>query len=208
MWKAAEKGLLNVYAPQDDGKKRKLRLDICSYLSTSSKLFCLMGDFNSVRNEEERRGCTVHKRRAADFNAFIKATDLQELHKGGRRFTWVGQGGLKLSKLDRFLLSRELLDLWTDLAVVALERCFTDHCPIILKTSNANFGPIPFRFFNQWIDKEGFKDMVAESWNTELCTGSASFSLKEKLKALKKTIKVWKESSWEVGDKELKEAKK
>lgn len=75
--------ILNVYAPQDDVEKRKLWVDICSYLSTSSKLFCLMGDFNLVRNEEERFGCIFHKRRASDFNSFIKVTDLQELHMGG-----------------------------------------------------------------------------------------------------------------------------
>lgn len=59
--------LINVYAPQDDGAKRKLWLDICSFLATSLKLFCLIGYFNSVRFEEERLGCTFHQRRAADF---------------------------------------------------------------------------------------------------------------------------------------------
>lgn len=130
-WKGCSQTLsiINVYAPQDDSDKRKLWLDICSYLSNSSKLFCLMGDFNSVRNEGERFGCTFHQRREENFNAFIKVTDLQELHMGGRRFTWIGPGGLKLSKLDRFLMSRELSEIWIDMAVVALDRCFSDHCP-------------------------------------------------------------------------------
>lgn len=91
---------LNVYAPQGDREKRMLWLDICSYLASSSKLFCLMGDFNTVRREDERFRCMFHNRRSYDFNAFISAVDLQEFYMGGRRFTWVGQGGLKLSKLD------------------------------------------------------------------------------------------------------------
>lgn len=141
--------IINVYVPQDDGQKRQLLLDICSYLSTSSKLLYLTGDFNSVRNEDERFGCAFHKRRATDFNAFIKVTDTQEPHMGGRRYTWISQGGLKLSKLDCFLVSRELTDIRTDLAVVALDRSFPDHCPILLKTSKADFRPLPFRFFNK-----------------------------------------------------------
>lgn len=112
--------IINVYAPQGDSNKRILLLDLCSFLATSSNLFCVMGDFNSVRKPDERMGFIFDHRRVGDFNAFISATNLQEPHMGGRRFTWVGQGGLKLSKLDRFLVSRELLELWLDLAVVAL----------------------------------------------------------------------------------------
>lgn len=78
-----------------------------------------MGDFNTVKNEEERFGCVFHKRRVADFNAFIKAANLP---MGGRRFTCVGQGGLKLSKLGRFLMSTELTEVWTEMTVVALDR--------------------------------------------------------------------------------------
>lgn len=48
--------LINVYAPQDNTCKRSLWLDICSYLATSSTLFCIMGDFNSVRIPEQRDG--------------------------------------------------------------------------------------------------------------------------------------------------------
>lgn len=38
-------------------------------------------------------------------------------------------GGTKLSKLDHFLLSPKLLNVWPTVSVVALERTFADHCP-------------------------------------------------------------------------------
>lgn len=66
---------------------------------------------------------------------------------GARKFTSVGQGGLKQSKLDRFLLSTELLEIWPGLSVVGLERNFLDHCPIMLKSSDTDFGSIPFKIF-------------------------------------------------------------
>lgn len=124
------------------------------------------------------------------FNAFIRVTDFQELHMGGRRFTWIGPGELKLTKLDRFLLSRGLLDIWKDTAVLALDRRFANHCPILLKSASADFGPIPFRFFNQWLHLEGFNEMVTLIWNSTTLAGSASFVLKEKFKGVKKRIKL------------------
>lgn len=71
-----------------------------------------MGDFNVVRNVSERKGSTFHNHRGAEFNDFIVAADLQELKLGGRRFTWIGMGKTKLSKLDRFLISTTLLHEW------------------------------------------------------------------------------------------------
>lgn len=166
-----------------------------------------MDDFNSVRTEDERFGCLFNPGRAAGFNAFISASDLQELHMGCRRFTWVGPGGMKLSKLDRFLLSRDLNDIWTSMSVVALDCCFVDHCPILLKTSKADFGPTPLWFFNQWLQLEGFNDMVRLEWNSSQLAGSLSCSFKEKLKMLKTMIKVWREQNSDAGVKVVREAK-
>lgn len=84
---------------------------------------------------------------------------------GGRRYTWLGIGGTKLSKLDRFLISSTLLHDWPQLSVVALERTFVDHYPLLLKSSSIDFGPIPFRFFNHWMDECGFDELVKRSWS-------------------------------------------
>lgn len=114
---------------------------------------------------------------------------------GGRQFTWIGQGGLKLSKLDRFLLSRDLLVLWPHLSVVVLDRCFADHCPILLKVAKSDFGPIPFRFYNQWLQTDGFNSMILEAWHAASPASSAGFILKKKLKLIKNRIKLWREES-------------
>lgn len=46
------------------------------------------------------------------------------------------------------------------MAVVALDRCFADHCPILLKLKKVDFGPIPFHIFNHWVHLKGFKELV------------------------------------------------
>lgn len=184
--------IINIYAPQERCAKKRLWDDLCKLRSTSSALWCLLGDFNAVRKPAERRGCVFYHGKAEDFNNFIDQTDLQEISMGSRKFTWIDQGGLKLSKLDRFLLSRDLLQLWTRLSVVCLERNFSDHCPILLKSVSIDFGPIPFKFFDSWMLEEGFQDLIHSVWKELVITGCPSYCLKEKLKLLKQRIRQWR----------------
>lgn len=61
--------------------------------------------------------------------------------------------------------------------------------------------------FNQWLEMEGFNEMVSSVWKSSQFLGSASFILKEKLKSLKTRIKMWREHNCDVGAIEVKEAK-
>lgn len=70
---------------------------------------CLMGDHNVVRRPEERKECRLKPIRVADFNTFNRNNELQEENQGGRRFTWVNQDRLRMSKLDRFLFNKKIL---------------------------------------------------------------------------------------------------
>lgn len=134
-WKACvtEVCMLNVYAPQERSLKRLLWEDIGRLLIDLPARRCLFWDFNAVRNEGERKGSMFDIGKAADFNCFIDQNELHELRLGAWKYTWIGYGGLKLSKLDRFLLSRELIDEWHGLSAVVLPRKFSYHCPILLK---------------------------------------------------------------------------
>ena len=52
-------------------------------------------------------------------------------------------------------------------------------------------GPTPFRFENMWLKEEGFKDVLRKWWEGIRVSGSASYILSEKLKALKPIMKNW-----------------
>ncbi|GJZ70184.1 putative RNA-directed DNA polymerase, eukaryota, reverse transcriptase zinc-binding domain protein [Tanacetum coccineum] len=82
----------------------------------------LFGDLNEVRSESERFGSTFSCGDATIFNSFIYDTGLIDLLMGGRHFTWVNKVGSKMSKLDRFLISDNVLHSNTDLKVIALDR--------------------------------------------------------------------------------------
>lgn len=163
-----------------------------------------MGDFNVVRQERERKGSTFNGRKASDFNEFINSAGLMEVGMGIRKYTWIDREGSKLSKLDRFLISRELLDFWSGLYATILDRCFSDHCTILLKVSNKDFGPILFRFFDWWLKREGFNDLVRSSWGQGGISGSHACVFKAKLKRLKNHIKEWKMSLPDSGETRIK----
>lgn len=96
---------VNVYGPHDDIARRLLWNDLLQVHANSNGRWCMLGDFNVVHNANERKGSLFHRRRSADFNEFIVAANLQEPKLVGRRFTWLGMGGAKLSKVDKFLIS-------------------------------------------------------------------------------------------------------
>ena len=67
----------------------------------------------------------------------------------------------------------------------------SDHCPILLDSEWIRSGPSPFRFEIMWLKFEGFKDLLRNWWQGLHFSGSFSFILASKLKALKGILKVW-----------------
>lgn len=183
---------LNVYGPHDDSVRRQLWYDILEVHTNSECRCCLMGDFNVVRKPEDRKGSRFYQSRAAAFNEFILAAGLVDLKLGGRLFTWTGRGGTKLSKLDRYLISPYLLNEWTSVSVIALERIFADHCPFLLKSTAYDYGPSPFRFFDHWMQDEGFNDMLTKAWGKLDSYDNPMVTLRNKMKSLKSEIKLWR----------------
>lgn len=103
-------------------------------------------------------------------------------------------GGTKPSKLDRFLVSPDLLNDWPAVSVTALERIFADHCPILCKSNVPDYGPTPFLFFYHWLLDASFNAMVKSVWEGSILPGHPMVVLKNKLKLLKSEIKSWRAS--------------
>nr|GEU64337.1 retrovirus-related Pol polyprotein from transposon TNT 1-94 [Tanacetum cinerariifolium] len=82
----------------------------------------------------------------------------------GRKFTRVSDDGINFSKLDQFLLNDEFNNLWGSLYVIALDRKLFDHCLIMLKDVDLDFGPKPFCVFNVWMDESDLYHVVEEAW--------------------------------------------
>ena len=76
-----------------------------------------------------------------------------------------------VSRLDRFLVSTDWLDLFPDCAQRGLVRPISDHCPLLLETDIEFWGPPSFKFEIMWLSEKGFSDVVKEWCDTFLISG-------------------------------------
>lgn len=119
---AEEFVIFNVYAPCELADRRLLWERLVPLVLNHGDInLCLCGDFNSVRNLEERRGrSSVFRQVDADvFNNFIVDSSLIDLPLCGRLFTWYRGDGVSMSRLDRFLLSKKWCTTWPNSIQIA-----------------------------------------------------------------------------------------
>ncbi|RVW53031.1 hypothetical protein CK203_072745 [Vitis vinifera] len=122
--------------------------------------WCVVGDFNMIKFPFKRSRGGRLSSAMRRFLEVIEDLELRDLPLQGGHFTW--SGGLNnqsKSRIDRFLVSED----WEGL----------------------RRGPTPFRFENMWLKEEDFKTVPKTWWEGFNFSGSASFILAEKLKALK-----------------------
>ncbi|EOY14430.1 Uncharacterized protein TCM_033819 [Theobroma cacao] len=123
------------------------------------------GDFNTVRFEHEKTGRADVERSAAVFNEFIDNMTLLDLPLIGDNFTWCGfRERWVFSKLDRFLVDVEWLNGSQELVQQCLPSSLSDHCPVILRHSEMEWEPKPFKIFNFWMDEQSFQELVENNW--------------------------------------------
>jgi hypothetical protein len=106
------------------------------------------GDFNMLRNPNEKNNDNYEHRQPFLFNSIID--------------------GLSLLELDRILLSTEWEQKFLLANVIALSRDISYHTPLLLDTGRAPSSsnqPL-FKFELGWILCDGFADMVKEIWES------------------------------------------
>ena len=124
--------------------------------------------------------------------------ELLEVPTVGRQYTWFRPNGESKSRLDRALISPEWRDTWAESVQFTLSRNFSDHCPILLKANNVDWGPKSFRILNCWLTDKSFTDVANHCWNSVQVVGWGAYVLKEKIKRLKGRLKIWNKE--EYGD--------
>ena len=163
--------IVNVYAPCDLAGKRVMWEELRQLkVSNPDGLWCFLGDFNSIRCQEEGIGSSQRNADTYDISAFndwISDIELQEIKCFGSRFTWFRPNGSVKSRLDRCLVSEQWLAHWPDSSQHVIQRDFSYHCPIILKTEIVDWGPKPFRVVDWWLKHKGYQRMVKEAWSRD-----------------------------------------
>ena len=109
--------IINVYSPCEINEKRRMWEDIIKYKEeVGGKVWCILGDFNAMRNLQERKGVNhigINSRSEIQgFNEFIERMELIDLPLVGRKYTWYRTNGSAKSRLDRILVTRDWEDVW------------------------------------------------------------------------------------------------
>ncbi|MFS7958360.1 putative RNA-directed DNA polymerase [Helianthus anomalus] len=190
-----ELNIINVYAPQKAVDKRALWSRILDAKSGGSGLWVVAGDFNAVRGAEERKNSKYKPGCARDFNSFIFNADLCDYDLKGSKFTFMveGEKGKKFSKIDRVLVCKNFQNQWPEACLRALPRVHSDHNPLLLIVKDLNFGPKPFRFFSSWLDRPDFDKVVISALTEVSFNGPPDVILIQKLRYLRKKIKLWRD---------------
>ncbi|GJX96529.1 hypothetical protein Tco_0352327 [Tanacetum coccineum] len=104
----------------------------------------------------------------------------------------MNKAGTKLSKLDRFLVSKCISEDIPNIRVTAIDHMWSNHTPILLHAMKSDFGPCPFKFYNSWLNRDGFDNLIKSTWSTlEAPNDGRIHRSHEKLRCLKTAIKQW-----------------
>ncbi|KAD5317992.1 hypothetical protein E3N88_17938 [Mikania micrantha] len=190
--------VINVYAPQDLNGKQMLWDKLGDLMNYRSGVWILLGDFNEVRNAFERLNSEFNFQGASNFNNFIFSNQLMEYNMEGARFTCMKGLGEKFSKLDRFLVNDIFINKWPNAVCKVLERKYSDHCPIILVTTNIDFGATPFRFFSSWFNFAAHQRKLNNENSDKPAKVIKNFEAEAEVRALTdQEITTWAKKEWQ-----------
>ena len=211
MFKNVEDGFLwaftGVYGPVKRCKRELFWEELGSVKGLWEGPWCIGEDFKMVLSPNDRNlDCRVMQSMRR-FNEVLNEMRLRDLPLQGGSFTWRGgHNNQRMSRLDRFLVTADWENWFSNMTQSTLPRPVSDHCPVLLDSDGIKSGPSPFRFENMWLKFEGFKDILSDWWQSLHFSGFYSFILASKLKALKGILKVWNIEVFGRVDQKKKEA--
>ncbi|GJS06932.1 RNA-directed DNA polymerase, eukaryota [Tanacetum coccineum] len=121
-----------IYAPQQPSHKSVLWEYISTLLVRWNGETIIMGDFNEVRSKDERLGSVFNQFSERNFDHFITSSRFVDVKLEGYAFTWCHPLATKMSKLDRFLITKGIISLFSSITALCLDRHLSDHRPILL----------------------------------------------------------------------------
>ena len=181
-----------VYGPNRNAIRSDLLDELLDVRLQWPLLWCVFGDFNVVRFPSEWRGYSRVSSSMEEFSDFIEGQTLVDLPLKGGTYTWCNGSAIpSMSRIDRVLVSTDWEEHYPDVIQKLMLRPLSNHNPILLEAGDMARGKSSFKFENLWLKAPGFVDKVCDWWSSYSYSGTPSFVLAQKLKALKEDLKVW-----------------
>eukprot|EP00253_Pinus_taeda_P025838 PITA_25838 len=188
--------ILNIYGPCQG--RESFWLDMMAKSFMKASMLIVGGDLNFTMGRAETWGPTAREDPLTDFfHKLIEDHHLADPHPIKLKATWrnrrVGEGRIA-KRLDRFLLSEDLISNAPIIRQWVEEIGNSDHFPIFLECAiPPPKPPAPFKFNPAWLQDPTFVAILKNTW---LHTNSSSrenkgFLFMENLKRLKKATVIW-----------------
>ncbi|XP_058740903.1 uncharacterized protein LOC131613233 [Vicia villosa] len=193
VWNGTNCYFINVYSPCTIAEKRALWSQLLVWKNNlSSGEWIIGGDFNAIKTEDERIGRGMENRtEMEEFAGLIDLLEVVDLPVIGNKFTWLKLGGDVRSRIDRFLMTEGIINLWKAVAQASGNRDISDNRPIWVKTCNKDWGVKPFKVFSCWNEHPDLERFVGEAWKAFQCNGTSVYVLKEKIKHIRDRLRWW-----------------
>ncbi|XP_074277873.1 uncharacterized protein LOC141601483 [Silene latifolia] len=199
-----------VYGFNDDGDRMSLWQELKHVHDTFSGPWGICGDFNNVLHYNERIGRDVTWYEIMDFRDCVHYCDLMDIKGKGDFYTWNNKqvpGSRHYSRIDRFLVNSEWMDLYPLAYAHFLPEGLFDHNPVVCYRRQDRVCRRPaFRYYNMWSLDIGFKEIVQQNWLPAV-KGSLMYQIVTKLKKLKKPLKELNRNNFSDVDKAVGVAK-
>lgn len=176
--------IINIYNPCECDERATVWSELQEFWNQTHLPCLIIGDFNEVLSPSDRGSQLVNQKGMDDFNNFVHDMLLTEIPATNRWFTWFR--GASKSKLDRLFVNPKWIATFPNLKVSLLKRSLSDHCPLLTKTTDRNWGPKPFRFQNCWLSYPGCLKFIRENWKQD-----DRMQLNKKLNLMKLQFKEW-----------------
>ncbi|GMJ04824.1 hypothetical protein HRI_004151600 [Hibiscus trionum] len=180
-------GLLNIYTPNDSSDRKNFFEEISTLIANLNVLVIVGGDFNSVKNVEERCGSKAWSDRGNVLANFIQQNYLVDLPLQGDSYTWFrGGASFSVSRLDRIIMSHEVLLWFPNLVQRTLPRSLSDHKPVVVGEEKIKGGAGSFKLFSHWLEVPEVTALI-----NNICAETRGKGLGFTLKKVKEAIKMW-----------------
>ncbi|KAK2636379.1 hypothetical protein Ddye_031171 [Dipteronia dyeriana] len=115
---------------------------------------------------EERIGVVHNATSRRNFNDFIRRANVVNIPLHGLSFAWTNfRERAAWARLDRFLISPEILIWYPNITQKGLARSLSDHNAIGLGQVGVDWGLTPFRFYNSWLEEKHLMNEVSNEWS-------------------------------------------
>ncbi|XP_071689021.1 uncharacterized protein [Rutidosis leptorrhynchoides] len=91
-----------------------------------------------------------------------------------------------------------------DIPINGKNRRESNHCPLVFRDKKIDFGPKPFKVFDEWLNRDGVDRIIVDAWNKNVRSARKDCVFRDKLKNVKGELRSWSKGEFGNIDVEIK----